>query len=184
MLTDLQRRKLEHFFGVFDADRDGYLEWPDMERWAQNMARVRGAAPGSPEYDDLHAMWKFTWDALEKVADRNRDGLVSPKEWLDLADQLLSTDEGYNTVMNAIGLRTFDVLDTDEDAQLTLDDWRSFYKAIEIDDGTADQVFPYLDRDGDGRISRDETMDRLREFFCSDDSDAPGNWFFGPLATV
>ena len=181
MLTDFQHRKIRHFFSVLDADHDGHLERSDLERWAANVASVRGAKPGSPDYDHLHELWMFTWDALDKVADENHDELVSLDEWLRVTDRLLDTEEGYRSVMDAIGLKTFDVLDTDGDGHLSHEDWTNFYRALELDEAAADRVFPLFDSNGDGQISRDETMVRLREFFCSDDADAPGNDFFGPL---
>jgi len=181
MLSALQRQKLEHFFGVFDTDHDGYLERSDFESLVQNLAAVRGASPGSPDYDDLHSLWMMVWDQLEKESDVNRDDIVSPDEWCNLADQILSSGDGYATVMNAIGLRTFDQIDGDGDGEITPDEWAAFYAAHEIDRAAADEVFEQFDTDHDGRLSREETMDRLHEFFNSDDPSAPGNSFFGRL---
>lgn len=181
MLSDLQHRKIRHFFSVLDANDDGHLEWADLERWAANVARVRGAEAGSPEYDHLHQLWRFTWEALDKVADENHDELVTLDEWTRVTDQLLDSEEGYRSVMDAIGLKTFDVLDTDSDGHLSHEDWIDFYRALELDESAAEHVFPLFDSNGDGQISRDETMVRLREFFCSSDPDSPGNAFFGPL---
>ena len=123
----------------------------------------------------------MVWDQLEKRSDVNRDEVVSPDEWCDLADQLLSSADGYASVMNAIGLRTFDQVDTEGDGQITPDDWAAFFAAHQMDRAAADEVFERFDTDHDGRLSRRETMDRLQEFFNSDDPKATGNWFFGRL---
>ena len=183
MLTDLQKKKLIHFFGVFDTDQDGYIKDSDMKDVVRNLADHRDAGPGHPDHDDLHDLWMFTWDRLDKISHEHHGEVVGQEEWLALADHLLSSAEGYDTVMNAIGMRTFDVLDIDGDGHLTRDEWRVFYNAHTIDANAADHVFERFDADGDGFLSRDETMDKLREFFCSNDPDAAGNWFFGPLPT-
>ena len=181
MLSPFRRRKITHFFALFDADGDGYIEQADLRRWADEIARVGGAGPGTPAYEELHALWAFTWAALEKDTSSGRDDVVSPTQWLELCEAILSSEEGYTMVMNAIGARTFDVIDADGDGELGVEEWRAFYRAIGVDEAEATGTFGRFDGDRDGRITRSETMARLREFFCSDDVAAPGNSFFGPL---
>jgi Ca2+-binding EF-hand superfamily protein len=181
MLSPFRRQKITHFFTLFDADGDGYIEQRDLRRWADEIARVGGAGRGTPEYEELHALWAFTWAALEKDGSSGRDDVVGPTQWLELCEAILSTEEGYTMVMNAIGARSFDVIDADGDGELRLEEWRAFYRAIGVDEAAATGTFVRFDADRDGRITRSETMSRLWEFFCSDDEAAPGNWFFGPL---
>ncbi len=144
MLHDLQERKLRHFFDVFDSDHDGLLEQSDFETYLQRMSEATGHRKG---WDELQSRWMFVWTTLQAMGDVDHDQMVSPDEWLSLADQLLQSEQSYAAIMNGIGETTF----------------------------------PRLDSDGDGYVSRDETMANLREFFYSDDPDAAGNLFFGPL---
>ncbi len=178
MLNDLQERKLRHFFDVFDSDHDGFLEESDFETYVQNLTDACDNRKGSEE---LHGQWMFVWTTLQAMADVDRDNVVSPKEWLSLADQLLQSDDSYAAVVNAIGTTTFDLLDADGDGRINSHEWRAFFRAHQIDEGLTDTVFPRLDTDSDGFISREETMGNLREFFYSADPEAAGNWFFGPL---
>jgi Ca2+-binding EF-hand superfamily protein len=181
MLSPFRRRKITHFFTLFDTNGDGFIEQSDLRRWVEEIARAGGAGLGTPEYEQLHALFAFTWAALEKDGSSGREDVVGPQAWLDLCEAILSTEEGYTMVMDAIGMRTFDVLDSNGDGELMLAEWQAFYRAIGIDESLASDTFPLLDADDDGRISRREAMDRLREFFLSDDPDEQGNWFFGPL---
>lgn len=42
-----------------------------------------------------------------------------------------------------------------------------------------DDVFPLLDRDGDGGLSREEFIAHWTEFWAGNDPAAPGTWMFG-----
>ena len=181
MLSEFQAKKAQHFFRVFDADKDGFMEQSDLEAVVNKLATVRGWKKGTLGYDNLYDRWMFVWSALEKAADQNRDNIVSPKEWIDLTDKLLASEGGYASVMNAIGNLTFDAVDPDDDGKIDHNDWRAFSAAHGISADNADRAFARLDLNGDGSISREETMAHLRDFFYSNDPNAPGNLFFGPL---
>src|SRR5687768_2018431 len=62
MLTDVQKQKLTHLFGVMDSDDSGYVTWADYERIAKNIAATRSHAPGSPEYEGLMGQYRFGWE--------------------------------------------------------------------------------------------------------------------------
>ncbi|MFD0329883.1 hypothetical protein ACFQZC_21005 [Streptacidiphilus monticola] len=44
---------------------------------------------------------------------------------------------------------------------------------------SADEAFAHLDTDGDGRLSAEEFVTAIIEFWTSRDPDAPGNWWTG-----
>jgi hypothetical protein len=42
-----------------------------------------------------------------------------------------------------------------------------------------DEIFPLLDLNGDGHISRAEFVELWTEFWAGDDPGSPGTWVFG-----
>ena len=100
MLHDLQERKLRHFFDVFDSDHDGLLEQSDFETYLQRMSEATGHRKG---WDELQSRWMFVWTTLQAMGDVDHDKVVSPDEWLSLADQLLQSEQSYTAIMNGIG---------------------------------------------------------------------------------
>jgi hypothetical protein len=42
-------------------------------------------------------------------------------------------------------------------------------------------AFRRLDRDGSGKITKEEFRTAITEFYLSDDENAPGNWLLGPM---
>jgi len=74
-------------------------------------------------------------------------------------------------------IRAFDL---DGDGAWNVDDYRAFFQVLEIRDADPVEVFQQLDTDGDGLLYHHEVMQRLVEFYTSDDSQAPGNVLVGP----
>ncbi len=181
MITEFQKKKMQHFFNVFDTDKDGFLEQADLERVIQKLAAVQNLEAGSPTYDNLHAKWMFVWNTLQKVSDANRDNLVSPEEWITLVDMTLTSEEAYQQIMYSIGSSTFDAVDTNNDGIIGVAEWTAFFKAHDIDEAVAEETFARLDLNSDGHISKDEGLELLHQFFYNNDPETPGNLFFGPF---
>jgi Ca2+-binding EF-hand superfamily protein len=180
MLTDLQVRKLTRRFSVSDVDHDGVLTQADFERFVRNYTAVRGWAPGSTEYLMVENNILSWWRSIMQLADPSKDGQVTLQEWLDYHDRLLAMPGGF---MESIGrtlepnIRAFDL---DGDGAWNADDYRAFLQVLEIRDADPVAGFQQLDTNGDGLLANDEVMQRLGEFYTSDDPQAPGNVLIGP----
>jgi Ca2+-binding EF-hand superfamily protein len=55
------------------------------------------------------------------------------------------------------------------------------YDGLGIDPTHSSDAFRRLDRDGSGKISKEEFRAAITEFYLSDDENAPGNWLLGPM---
>jgi Ca2+-binding EF-hand superfamily protein len=73
----------------------------------------------------------------------------------------------------------FDVIDTDGDNEITRQEFGRYLKAWDVTDPAAMETCTALDTDGDGAISRQELVRAVREFFLSNDIEAPGSALFG-----
>jgi Ca2+-binding EF-hand superfamily protein len=184
MLTDWQRAKAQHFFAVFDTDHDGYLEAADLERVVAKLGRLRTDQAGARHTEQLRKRWRFVWNRMAKVADSNRDGLVTPDEFLRAYERSLGNRVAYSYTMSAIGRMNFDILDANGDGRISLPEYEAFYRAHDLDASQAAAIFARLDTDHDGSITRREGLRHLRDFFKSDDRTRPGNWFFGSFEAL
>ncbi len=70
MLTDLQKRKLNALFNLYDVDKNGFVEQADFEQVVQNLAPTLHLQPGSPEYTRLHAGHMAIWNNVRQRAVR------------------------------------------------------------------------------------------------------------------
>jgi Ca2+-binding EF-hand superfamily protein len=73
----------------------------------------------------------------------------------------------------------FSVLDADRDEHLSKDEYSRIFMSAGVDGTIVATAFGKLDRNGDGRISRQEWRVAVDEFFASQDPQAPGAWLLG-----
>jgi hypothetical protein len=178
MLTDVQKKKLRHLFGVMDSNRDGRVEWADYERIAKNIADTRGYGPGSDGYGELMGQYKYGWEQAAPFADGSGMDL---NKWLEYNDALLGTPGIYDTLVRPAAAMIFDAFDLDGDQKVSVDEWREFFRCYSVDPAEADNCFGKYDLNGDGYVSRSELVDLVGQFYLSSDPDAPGNLLFGTL---
>jgi juvenile hormone diol kinase len=180
MLSDLQQKKLTHYFRVYDVDDDGRIARPDFERVVENVRALHAADEQSSTHRRLHDGYLRRWEALRSSADANHDGGVDVAEWLGYWDGVLSDEDRYDAEVAAVTRTLFDIFDTDGDGALGPDEFCNFYGVYGLNAAMARQVFTTLDIDGDGIVSRHELVAMAHEFYRSDDPEAPGNRLFGP----
>jgi Ca2+-binding EF-hand superfamily protein len=179
MLTDFQKKKLSRLFAVLDADHNNQLERSDYVAVVSNLSRIHGWTPGSPEYLKAEGLYLTIWDGLKALADQDGDGKVTVQEFLEFHALMLSTPEMYQEITVGTVDLLFEAFDRDRDGNLSRDDFRDFFDAYGIRDKAADEAFQKLDTSGDGQISKEEAVQRVQEYYFSDDPAAPGNWLFG-----
>lgn len=71
------------------------------------------------------------------------------------------------------------MVDTDGDGRIALADYDAWVRAwgFEFD---VETIFKELDVDGDGFLSRDEMVRLAKDFYLTNDPEAPGNVVYGP----
>jgi len=181
MLSDLRRRKFANYFSILDRSGNGLLGESDLARIVEGVTAVRGLEPGTEEYAALEAAIMATWTHLMEYADQNRDNGVSLDEWLATLEATAADEEKYATYVTPFAGGVIALLDLDDDGVVGLSEYEKFFEIFGISHEGAEEAFSHLDVKGDGRVTFDEALERVREFHQSDDPDAPGNWLFGPF---
>ncbi|SDI09501.1 Ca2+-binding protein, EF-hand superfamily [Actinokineospora alba] len=166
MATALQRRKISHVFTAMDTNRDGCLIESDFASIAD-----RWVALGA-DRDRAEAVTSGWWATLLAASEAER---VTVTEVLSVVDRLGEmTDAVVATAHTA-----FDAIDTNGDSAISAAEYRVLIEAWNGAPTDTDEIFPLLDLDQDGTISRDEFTAHWVEFWAGDDLDAPGTWVFG-----
>jgi len=180
MLTDFQKQKLNRLFKVLDSDHNGTLERNDYTTVVSNLAKIHGWKSGSPEYSAVETLYLTIWGNLKALADANNDGQVSLEEFLAFHDQMLSTPDMYDQITVGTVDLLFEAFDRNRDGQFSQQDFRDFFAGYGIrDQALADEAFKKLDASGKGMIPKDQALERVKEFYFSNDPAAAGNWLFG-----
>lgn len=182
MLTELQERKFSAVFNSFDADNNGAIDFDDFVRVTETLCEMRGAARGSASYNALLQCFASAWEALQEVADTNRDNRVTKEEWMAFYGRVADDPDQFDHTMLRVGNGTFYLLDTDHDGAISLDEYRDFCTVYRLDttSESLEAIFARLDRDSDGLITRQEFLQLMRDWVQEGKNvEAPANYVFG-----
>lgn len=180
MLRPLQRRKLSRMFHLFDRDGDGVLVWEDYARISAGLLSVLGIDPAGELGRELADSYRVEWLELEQEA--ARDGrAVTLEGWLDYRrTQLMMPDAFEVNVAQYIHIIATH-LDRDGDGRVTGADLRHYLGLYGMRDEERDIAVARLDPTGRGRFTYADIEDRAREYYFSNNPEAPGSWFLGPF---
>lgn len=181
MLTDLQLNKLEKFFYILDYDRNGAIEKDDFIAIAENLCILWNVKEGDSQYDLIIKKFTEGWEQFHFFINNGNSGKANWDHWLHFAEErIINGDEDVFSayVDNYVG-SIFDNFDSNKDGYINLDEFIDLFVAYRIEVRFAAKSFRKLDRNKDDLISRGELITAVKEFFRSDDPEAPGNWLFG-----
>lgn len=180
MLTEFQKRKLTAVFHHQDMDHDGFLGKADYEQFAKRFGEIQNYPPGSPQYEAFYSQNMAVWEQVRQVADRDKDNRLSLEEFLASYDVTLSDEKLFDQFVIQYAKSTLESWDRDGDGRLSGVEYVALLGCFGLKEEAAREAFRHLDRDGNGYLSIEEVVQNAKEFYLSDDPDAPGNWSFGP----
>lgn len=177
-----------HMFELLDVDGNGVLEYDDFRMVVDTMAEERGWDHSSRRYLSLVASNKRLWKMFSRNLDVDSDGSITLMEWLAFHIKAFLTDPvsnglqpEFSSALNSTARFFLELLDSDGDGIVTVDDYILFCAAYNVGEVEARAGFEMFDRDGNGHITQDEVVNMVTEFYLSDDPEALGNLFFGNM---
>lgn len=180
MLSNFQKEKLQRFFNILDWDRNGVIEEDDFIAIAENLCILWDIKEDTAEYakvmDRFTQGWKrFNFYISNNEKHANWDHLVA------FADKyIVNSDlDDFNALVGDFAGEIFDNFDTNNDGYISIDEFIDLFVAYRIEVRYAAKAFRSIDQNGDEQISRAELVNAVKEFFRSDNPDAPGNALFG-----
>lgn len=182
MLSDVRKRKLAALFAAFDGDHDGVLTNADPALIVERLARLGELDAGTPQLQMFEQGFMAYWKDFVMCSDANADGRVTIEEWNAYHEDMLEDDKRYQaTVKMSLGVM-FALIDRDHDGFISLAEYAGWLRAWQVDgDAIDDELLARLDIGGDGKLSSAQVEELTREFFYSEDPEAPGNWSMGPF---
>lgn len=180
MPEDAKTQKYNMIFDWFDQNRDGYLTQDDM----QQIAEVFISLPGGDRPENatpLREAFEQWWQLLLSSGDANADGRVGRDEFFAIMRSSVTASGNFESTIMRIADAFMRIVDTSGDGRLDFAEYVRMYEGLGVDPKHATEAFQRLDRDHSGKISYEEFRTAIREFYLSDDLNAPGSWLLGPM---
>ena len=170
-VSDSQAHALTVRFQHWDRDRNGFIEWADMEKAVRRLGEAFGRTEDSSEWGALTESCRRYWQVLVQHADTDRDGRIGPDEYVAaFADGVMSDPAVFGGVFQSLLGDVVRLADVDGDARLNKEEYTrlmgSWYNAGESD---AAALFARLDTDGDGLLTLDELVRSASSAFVEDE---------------
>ncbi|MFC7965469.1 EF-hand domain-containing protein [Streptomyces cinereoruber] len=167
-------------FDGLDADNNGYLDWSDYQALADRFISAYRLGRDDRRARALNAFLQMQW--MELLRHANVDGDRLDREQYIQAARLAGIDTSRFNLVDGHGHAMFDVIDTDEDNEISKDEFVRLLRDVwQVTDPSALDAFDRIDTDGDGAVSRTEFIRTIREYHLSPDPHAPGSVIFGQV---
>ena len=184
MSKSFHEHKLKHLFHMLDANRDGRVSREDYDEIANRVAILADIAPGSDSHSQMVESFRNIWNVVSQLAGVEATGQVTVDRFIPAYTKWLSNRDAVIPMLGKVMQATMGFMAKGDDWTITRREWLVNKFAWNMNYIDANAAFDRLDRNRDGLLQRSEMLTNLEEFLFSEDPEALGNWFFGPLAPV
>jgi Ca2+-binding EF-hand superfamily protein len=180
MTSTLRRRKLEKVFGSIDVDHDGVIHDVDITALAQIWCETYDLAPRSADWNAIHQQANKMWRDMPGQLDATGTKRVTVHEWVAWGDHP-EFPEFVERSAIPFSMAVFAAADKDKDGRIDRAEMMAAQTRGGMSEAETIKTFATLDTDADGYVTTDEYIQAAREFYLSDDPNAPGNGIAGDL---
>ncbi|KAG8042604.1 hypothetical protein G9C98_005238 [Cotesia typhae] len=170
------RRKMRTLHSHLDVNKDGVISYEDFMLLADRFADIGHLTPeAKKEFQKvLSDMWQEQWGEISPY------NLVGVEQYLEEMHHVLN-DTSLKRKCHHFLPFLFKAVDKDGDGEISVEEYKLFFKCLDIDNDHAVISFAHIDQNEDGKITETEFMRLGREFFLTEDHTKPSKHFWGPL---
>lgn len=179
MVSDFVKRKLQHVFTVFfDVNRSGSIDKKDFELAIEKVTKLRGWKSGDANYKETENTLMKIWSGLQSGGDSDNDGQVTFEEWTSLWESYAKNPSAAPEWQTLYCKFIFQLEDTSNDGSIDSNEYASVYTSFGLDKSECLAAFQKMSK-GKSEVSWTEFQQLWKEYFTSEDVNAPGNFIFG-----
>lgn len=125
-------------------------------------------------------MLDLIWDGLRKAADTDSDGTINKDEWIKLWDDYAQNPEKAAEWYKIYAKCIFQLIDAGSDGSIDDQEFTNFYENFGISKDGSLESFKKVAA-GKKKVTWEEFEVLFKEYFISDDVNAPGSYIFGQI---
>lgn len=165
------------YFVRVDIDKDGVITKKDFDQMADRFIAEGSLKPerGQALRESLFAVWEKFWHHLGGE-DREK---IEKGPFVDAMKHIVACPNAKEILKAPLPF-FFAAVDSNEDGQISEEEYVTFFKCIGIEPTLAGASFKAIDANHDGQLSEDEFVDAGMEFFTSQESTNDTKLFWGP----
>ncbi|KAK0179679.1 hypothetical protein PV327_005410 [Microctonus hyperodae] len=170
------RQKMRTLHSHLDVNKDGVISYDDFMLLAERFANLGHLTPEAKEEFQkvLSDMWEEQWGEISPY------NLVGVEKYLEEMHHVLN-DSSLKRKCHHFLPFLFKAVDKDGDGEISVEEFKLFFKCLDINNDHAVISFTFIDVNEDGKITQDEFVTLGRDFFLSEDHTRPSKHFWGPL---
>ncbi|MDI1463238.1 hypothetical protein QEZ54_19845 [Catellatospora sp. KI3] len=169
-------------FELLDAERNGSLTAQDMTALATRVVTAFEATASPAKTAAVYTAFAAYWDGLAAHLGGG-DGPFNRAQFIQALQKAIGDSEtGFTQLIRPIADTLFTLIDTDDNGEMSLAEFRQAQVAMGVDSADSERAFARIDLDGNGRIDRDELVAAVADFYRNPSSDSPMSEFFGALS--
>ncbi|XP_068617950.1 calexcitin-2-like [Battus philenor] len=176
MVSEFRKKKYLEVFNAFDSDGSGTIEKKDFEMMAEGLAKSSDGTVDEEKHKVYLEILLKIWNGIQQV-DTDKDGHVSADEWISFWDSYAKNPSNPSPWQKLYSDFSFQLLDPGNDGSIDSDEFVKAYVSWGFKSNDAAAIFGKLSK-GKPSISRVEFDGLWKEYFTSEDVNAPGNLLF------
>jgi Ca2+-binding EF-hand superfamily protein len=168
--------RMEMIFPSMDRNKSGYLEREDWELWINNLEKA-STNPDPALMDNLRkALYEYCDGlGLKKGTKLLKDEFIRNAASFIASERAKKKRGEEEPLIFKLNNALFDMVDTNHDGTISLDEFRVIMTACNQDPGTAEATFRIMDTNKNNRIERQELNEHQFNFWCDlDDPKSKG----------
>lgn len=166
------------FNAFFDNNKSGSIDKKDFEVAIDKIAKLRGWNKGEIIYNYVQETVMKLWEGLQKEGDSDNDGEISVDEWIQMWDKFAKNPDKASEWQTLYCKFVFELEDATRDGAIDCEEFSSVYEAFGLDKEESIEAFKKMAK-GKDTVTWPEFQELWKEYFITEDKDAPGNFIFG-----
>jgi hypothetical protein len=102
MLSEIQRKKLIHYFNILDHNHNGILQEVDFTGVADNTCLILGIGLDSDEHNMLKKRAKRIFQRFVQDINKEKSNIINKEDWLIYFEEEVFKGENFNTLRDYI----------------------------------------------------------------------------------